>query len=162
MSYKDKWEDKEYIDKKLDKTKKEKYRKRKVIVIEENNCEYKVINKSSKEFYIYKVDGDLISPNTSSKRCDFLLICNADNKAYFVELKGKDINKAFEQIEATLENKIITSELKKFKYYIRVVLKRCPPKTQDQKYIENHRKLLTKKYKCYDIKYSNSPLEENI
>lgn len=36
MSYKDKWEDKEYIDKKLDKTKKEKYRKRKVIVIEEN------------------------------------------------------------------------------------------------------------------------------
>ncbi len=161
MSYKNKWNSKEYINKNYNNTEKINYRKRKHIVLEENKCKYIGINKSLKEFYTYKVDGDLIPSNTKLERCDFLLICTSDNKTYFIELKGKDISKAFKQIIATLENKDITSELENPKYYARIVLKRCPPNIENQKDIRKYKKALKEKYKC-DIKISNSPLEEDI
>lgn len=47
----------------------------------------------------YKIDGEVIT--SSDTRCDFLLINEDKKTAYFIELKGSDLCKAAEQIEAT-------------------------------------------------------------
>ncbi len=46
----------------------------------------------------YQIDGIVIK---EGKRCDFLLMNEDTQTAYLIELKGRDLNKAVEQLEAT-------------------------------------------------------------
>lgn len=53
--------------------------------------------KSNERFTKIKIDNCLI-PSKQTQKCDFGFIRHSNNEFYFVELKGKDIKTAFEQI----------------------------------------------------------------
>jgi len=74
-----------------------------------------------------KVDGCLISSQTVPK-CDYLFYSNSGKEFYFVELKGTDIEKAFEQICATIKhvNTIANIQIKKNKIHGFVVSSAVP------------------------------------
>lgn len=46
----------------------------------------------------YTIDGNVIKQGI---RCDFLLLNNTDQEAYYIEIKGSDLEHAKEQVEKT-------------------------------------------------------------
>jgi hypothetical protein len=73
----------------------------KIIVVEENKKKFRINNSNQKEIYQIKVDNCLI---TEGYKCDYLFeVENPITKVFYVELKGKDIKHAFEQLIATVE-----------------------------------------------------------
>lgn len=73
----------------------------KIIVAEENKRKFIVSNPQRKTVYRIKVDGCLIMEGV---KCDYLFeVDNPISNVFYVELKGKDINHAFKQIEATVK-----------------------------------------------------------
>jgi len=59
--------------------------------------------KSSETFCRVKVDGCVISEDSESERCDFMFRRCQKDEFYFVELKGKDVEKGYSQIKSTIE-----------------------------------------------------------
>ena len=72
----------------------------------------------------YQIDGVVIK--TGSK-CDYLLINEDTQRAYLIELKGSDLVKAAEQLEAT--EKALQKELSGYSIFYRIVANKC--KTQE-------------------------------
>lgn len=72
----------------------------------------------------YKIDGVVIK---SGSKCDYLLMNEEVRIAYLIELKGSDLVKAAEQLEAT-EN-MLRRELAAYKLQYRIVANKC--KTQE-------------------------------
>ena len=64
----------------------------------------------------YRLDGDLVK---QEKCCDFLLINDTNRKAYFIELKGENVDEAASQLEAG-ERKC-RDELKGYTFLYRIV-----------------------------------------
>lgn len=64
----------------------------------------------------YKLDGGIVSQQTC---CDFLLVNDSSKKAYFIELKGGNIDEAVPQLEAAF--KLFRTELTKYDFYFRIV-----------------------------------------
>ena len=64
----------------------------------------------------YKLDGKLISQKTC---CDFLLINDTVQRAYFIELKGRHIEDAISQLESGYN--LFRSELKGYEIHLRIV-----------------------------------------
>ncbi len=90
-------------------------------VVIENKRRYCGNNIDTKQLYMHKVDGGLISDTTKSK-CDFLLLSysKSEDSAYFIELKGTDFVHAVEQILSTYQE--LKSQLVDFKLNGRVVV----------------------------------------
>ena len=72
----------------------------------------------------YKIDGNVIK---AGSRCDYLLLNEESRMAYLIELKGSDLVKAVEQLEAT-ENDLRQS-LSGCQVQYRIVANKC--KTQE-------------------------------
>ena len=74
------------------------------VVVRENKREFRIKNKSRKyNINKVKVDGCFIKDR---RRCDYLfeiLQGTKIEKVFYVELKGKDLSHAIEQLEATIE-----------------------------------------------------------
>lgn len=64
----------------------------------------------------YKLDGDIIQ---QQRCCDFLLLNDTKKKAYLIELKGKNIDHAVEQLEAG--ERICRQFLQGYTYLYRIV-----------------------------------------
>ena len=64
----------------------------------------------------YKLDGDLIRQKTC---CDYLLVNDTSQKAYFIELKGGNIDDAVTQLEAGEQH--CQSELRGYKFFFRII-----------------------------------------
>lgn len=64
----------------------------------------------------YKLDGDLV---TQEKCCDFLLTNDTSKNAYFIELKGGNVDEAVSQLEAGAEK--FRGELKGYNFLYRIV-----------------------------------------
>ena len=64
----------------------------------------------------YKLDGVLIQQTTC---CDYLLVNDSRKKAYFIELKGGNINDAVDQLEAGEQK--CREELKGYWFFYRIV-----------------------------------------
>lgn len=64
----------------------------------------------------YKLDGGIVLRQTC---CDFLLLNDTLRNAYFIELKGGNIDDAIPQLEAGYER--FRSELGKYNFYFRIV-----------------------------------------
>jgi hypothetical protein len=45
----------------------------------------------------------VIAKNADTARCDYLLLNDEAKRAYYIELKGSDLEKAIQQIEATVQ-----------------------------------------------------------
>lgn len=74
---------------------------RKIASVKERGKELTVQNESGKEIAVYHVDGCLIQ---QGRCCDYLLLIIDDECAHFIELKGSHIEKAIEQINASIDN----------------------------------------------------------
>ena len=83
----------------------------KLIVAEENKRKYILNNKAQKKICKIRIDGGVIDSQTQSK-CDYMMVvCQSDKGSqttdsgeivYLIELKGKDLIKAVEQLTQTM------------------------------------------------------------
>lgn len=96
-----------------------------IISRDQRNTQYhKGINSRNAYVTHYKIDGNVIK---SGSRCDYLLINEDTLTAYLIELKGSDLVKAAEQIEAT--ESALAKELSVYRLQYRIVANKC--KTQE-------------------------------
>lgn len=96
----------------------------KKIVLKENRREFIIENHSNFKINKVRVDGCYI---TDGSRCDYLVeIINSSSieRVFYIELKGKDIEHAIEQLENTL--KYCKAIHKEFKRECYIVLSRFP------------------------------------
>lgn len=97
----------------------------KIVSRDKGNPQYhKGINIDKAFVTHYKIDGIVIK---TGSRCDYLLINEEKRTAYLIELKGSDLVKAAEQLEATED--VLRQELSDYKLQYRIVANKC--KTQD-------------------------------
>ena len=97
----------------------------KKIVCEENHRKF-TFHTNNFEFYKIKIDGN-IERNTKNKRCDFLVIKkDTEDIEIFIELKGSDIKKAYEQIITSYKK--YSDKSKNPKLYAAIVTSKYPSK----------------------------------
>ncbi|MFV0582806.1 MAG: hypothetical protein ACK5N4_12260 [Parabacteroides gordonii] len=80
-----------------------------ILVLEENKCKCVFSNPENNNLTKIIVDGCQI---TEGVKCDFLVL-DHNNNEYFIELKGKDIPHALEQLEATIKQLSGTNNIQK-------------------------------------------------
>lgn len=68
-------------------------------VSSENGCSHIGNNKDSNYVRQYQVDGQVVPSTSTVERCDYLLLNDTKQNAYYIELKGSDIHKAMRQID---------------------------------------------------------------
>ena len=75
------------------------------IVLKEKKSKITLLNPDKKLYHEVKVDGDLYAKTeTTEKKCDYLEIGKETSDAFFIELKGIDIDTAYEQLLASVKN----------------------------------------------------------
>lgn len=89
----------------------------------------------------YQLDGELVKNQTC---CDFLLLNDTAEDAYFIELKGSDIKQGIRQLDETA--KILRRELGHYTFYYRLVSSKV--NTHDIKSNE-YRKFKEKNYRFF-------------
>ncbi|OQP63156.1 hypothetical protein A3860_25015 [Niastella vici] len=119
---------------------------------------FRLINDSGFEFAVFKVDACLIKDNYEQK-CDYLFLVdkNQECAAYFIELKGTDLNKAISQILNSID--ILYKSFHEHKIYARIVGTRVTPN------IKSRRAKLDEKVKQFggDLIIASKPeLKETI
>lgn len=80
--------------------------KRKAVAVGERGQSYRVTFANESLTAVYAIDGGIIKDNNILK-CDKLILMDVNNQQLvelFVELKGRDIEHAINQMEATLKN----------------------------------------------------------
>ncbi|GHV25044.1 hypothetical protein FACS1894176_02620 [Bacteroidia bacterium] len=108
-------------------------------------------NKSNDYLSTYRVDGGLIVKKDA--KCDYLLLnCNR-KQAFFIELKGSDINHAIEQIDSSID--LLKSNIPDFTIHARIVLTRYNTIN-----IENNPKYLQLKRKVKSLKKQTRKIED--
>lgn len=137
------------------------------VTCQENGLRYEVKNNNSSIIAKYHVDGQVISGN--EKKCDYMLInyCTDHCKVIFIELKGQNVPRAFEQISNTVvQLRQDLDHLPNVRYYARIVSGKCTinylttPKGEE--FIEQFININSnKKGKCY-VKLKSGTLNEKI
>lgn len=89
------------------------------LTAEENKRKFiiKLKKNSKEEFCRIKVDNCLITTNKSEK-CDFVFHRCKNEDKYYVELKGKQIKKAFNQIVVTIKQHVPSPREKNFGFIV--------------------------------------------
>ncbi len=100
----------------------------------------------------YQIDGIVI---TEGKRCDFLLMNENTQTAYLIELKGRDLNKAVEQLEAT--EYALRTQLKGYDLQFRIVCSNSRTHKTPHSSYSKYRMKKGKAFRC-----ETDVLEENI
>ena len=96
-----------------------------IVSKDKGNPQYHTGNNSNRlDVTHYKIDGIVL---TKGSRCDYLLINEELRIAYLIELKGSDLVKAAEQLEAT--EIALRQELSDYSLEYRIIANKC--KTQD-------------------------------
>lgn len=90
---------------------------RKIVSVSENGTKYRLAT-DDKYSAVFQIDGYIIKKE-EGRKCDKLILVRKDNTAkedwteLFVELKGKDILRAIDQLRATLKNPIFRHQSNK-------------------------------------------------
>lgn len=90
---------------------------RKIVSVSEKRTKYKLAT-DDKYSAVFQIDGYIIKKE-EGRKCDKLILVRKDNTAkedwteLFVELKGKDILRAIDQLRATLKNPIFRHQSNK-------------------------------------------------
>jgi hypothetical protein len=94
------------------------------ISLREIRSEYRFEPKSPKEVTVYKVDKGLLIDN--DEKCDWLLLNFTDNQGFFIELKGTNLGKALDQLNATLDKLAakLRGSMSGVRLYCRIVVKK--------------------------------------
>lgn len=132
---------------------------RAIIVLKEprNKSQYIGNNFLTRVFTGYRVDGKLIA-STTERKCDFLLLNTKDKTAYFIELKGSDIQSAIKQINNTLQK--VLPGLKGYNINVRIVLTKVSVHGLRGSDYLNLKNLLKRLNGC--LKSSSTPLKEDL
>ena len=85
----------------------------------EKGCEHIGKNVNRHGIRHFKVDGEVFSRNSAEVRCDYLLLNDTDKRAYYIELKGSDIEKAIQQIENSI--RLLHSGIQDYRVYPRII-----------------------------------------
>lgn len=70
---------------------------------EENGCVHIGRNVKGHTIRHFQVDKGIFPQNDPQERCDYLLLNDTDKRAYYIELKGSDLEKAIRQIDNTIK-----------------------------------------------------------
>jgi hypothetical protein len=96
----------------------------KIVKVKENGKEFIVNNNSQKLITKIKIDNCLI---IEGKRCDWLLeIDSPCSLALYIELKGKNIEQAYDQLLSTLNHSYLQKRHKESKKECYIVASRVP------------------------------------
>lgn len=71
-------------------------------VSKEKQCTHIGKNVNASHVEQYKVDGEVFPAGSGPERCDFLLLNEDAQTAYYIELKGSSIPKAIQQLTNTV------------------------------------------------------------
>ena len=106
---------------------------RKSIVLSDMpGTKYEGDNADQKLFSLFRVDKDNIL--SGQRKCDYLLVSHAEVKALFVELKGRHLLEAIDQILASIDS--LKTQLKDHELNGRIVLTRTnSPDLKHPKYV---------------------------
>lgn len=89
----------------------------KLIISKENGREHRADNRENRyNVRHYHLDGGLIKQRTC---CDYLLLNDSNQKAYFIELKGRNVKDAVSQLEAAVY--IVKDEIPGYEIYFRII-----------------------------------------
>lgn len=97
--------------------------RKKIIVSDENNKEHRAINHDKDQVRQYRIDKYVIK-SEADKKCDYLLLDDNKQHAYFIELKGNDIAEAYRQINNTIST--LRHNIKGYECLYRIVHSRRP------------------------------------
>jgi hypothetical protein len=96
----------------------------------ENQCRHIGLNPERNQIRQFKLDGEVLDAKNPAQRCDYLLLNDTKQTAYYIELKGSDLVKAIAQIEASVEQ--ITSSIQDYTVFRRIVYRTGTHKLQDR------------------------------
>ena len=99
----------------------EKISHKNILIEEKKSSKIVFINENSIELTKVQVDGCL---DIQGVKCDWLLIINEPYIEIYIELKGSDVEHAFDQIENTI--KIVSKNYKTVLKYCYIITTRCP------------------------------------
>ncbi len=88
-----------------------------IISRDRGSCEHRANNSDGNAVRQFKIDGDVIFDE--SERCDWLVLNDDSQTAYFIELKGTDIKKAIRQVETTYG--ILKPEIRSYQVFYRII-----------------------------------------
>lgn len=128
--------------------------KHSIFVSAENGSKHIAINRDKNDVRQFKVDGGVFPANTAPQRCDYLLLNDTKMTAYFIELKGTQVEKAIKQIEATINE--IKGSIPQYSIYRRIVTSRGTHSIQRSSLVS-----WKNKYQ-FSAKVGTSPMEEAI
>ena len=99
----------------------EKISHKNILIEEKKSSKIIFTNENSIEVTKVQVDGCL---DIQGIKCDWLLIINEPYIEIYIELKGSDVEHAFDQIENTI--KIVSKNYKTVLKYCYIITTRCP------------------------------------
>lgn len=118
------------------------WKERSIVSVSENGKTYKVSVAAGLRSAVFQIDGVVI---TTGSKCDKFLAAidadmNPDGTAVFIELKGKDISHAIDQLEATLKSQqFMPKPRKEDSVRARIVTANCGPKSSSKAKLEEAR-----------------------
>lgn len=131
---------------------------RKLLSVKENGKEYKVELDPRRQCAVLQVDGGLIK---NGIKCDKLVIATSPDVIVYVELKGKDISHAIDQLKATITHQIFKPlPTKDDKVLARIVCSAGPASAARKKF-EKAKIEFRSRYNC-DLRSINSCQKEKI
>lgn len=122
--------------------------KRKIVSVGEKGQNYQAILSPERMTAVYAIDGGIITDKDCLK-CDKLLLASLDPDRWFelfVELKGRDISHAIEQLEATINNPLFVD--KNVSCRQARVIGRSIPRNTGNSVAEKAKKRFIAKYNC--------------
>jgi len=128
-----------------------------IITFSEKRSKINFQNSSSQRIRVVTIDG-CIFKDEPTLRCDYLLVLPTNNNELYVELKGRGISHALEQIEKTIEWSLTALNNRPQKRYGFVVGSQYP---KDDSKLKRLEKRINNKYNCR-IKYKNKQLDIKI
>lgn len=98
---------------------------RKRCVLEETKgVKYIISNINDIEYVVLKIDNGLINTN-ASKQCDFAIYIPSSDTVRFIELKGSNLDDAFEQLLETINVLIAKPNISLNKLQARIVVRKA-------------------------------------
>lgn len=117
-----------------------------------NSREHRAINEKGKfDVRHYQLDGKLVK---QEKCCDFLLVNDSTLKAYFIELKGVNLDEAIPQLEAAAKK--FKEELKGYNFHYRIVASKITTQKVESSKIRRF------KQKYGNLLYKSQKFEEKL
>lgn len=137
------------------------WKERSIVAVGEKGQTYRVTFASKQMSAVYAIDGGIINDKKCSKCDKLILVCLEQDKWFelFIELKGRDISHAIEQIEATVRNTLFAD--KDVSCRQARVIGRNIPRSTGNSVTEIAKKRFIARYNCR-LEFKTGPYNETL